>query len=539
MITVAHLKRLREIVRTIRRHGLDGPLTQHLSIPFLAGILNVVGGKAEFDDHQPYGVRLCEALQELGPIFVKFGQIMSTRPDLFPEDVIRELNVLQDQVSPFSGVQARQIIEESLNSPIDTVFSSFDEIPVASASVAQAHNAVLRSSEDVVVKVLRPGIRNQISLDIQVMYSLARLFNLFRPNSENYRPRDLVEYFENVMLNSLDLTVEAANANRFRNRFEDDDFIYVPEVYWKYTRSDVLVLERVEGMSVRDIEDLRETGVDLQLFSENLVRTFFIQAFHDRFFHGDLHPGNLFVSELGQLRVVDFGIMGILSEIDCRYLVENILAILRQDYQRVVDLHIRSGWAPPDIPTQEFEICIRSVCEQYVNQPVGEISSGRLMGRLFRVFREFGIVVQPQLLLFQKTYLNLEGLVKTLCPELDIGATARPILEDWVRKQASISNISEKIRAETPYLLSIAPEIPRLAHTVLSYIHENQMRGRGMSSIQGPGGISPGLFFTLLGSASLIAAVVDWSSDGFGFLTLILGIAAVACLRIAWPKNRK
>ena len=539
MITVAHLKRLREIIRTIRKYGLDEPYTGHLSVPFLASILNFVGGKAEFDDQQPYGVRLREALQELGPIFIKFGQIMSTRPDLFPEDVIRELNVLQDQVLPFSGVQARQIVEESLNSPIDSVFSSFDEIPVASASVAQAHNAVLRNDEQVVVKVLRPGIREQINLDIQVMYFLARLFNLFRPNSENYRPRELVEYFENVMLNSLDLTVEAANASRFRNRFGDDDFIYVPQVFWKYTRSDVMVLERVEGLSIRDVDELQEAGVDLQLFSENLVRTFFVQAFHDRFFHGDLHPGNLFVSELGQLRVVDFGIMGILSEIDCKYLVENILAILRQDYQRVVDLHIRSGWAPPDISAQEFEICIRSVCEQYVNRPVGEISSGRLMGRLFRVFREFGIVVQPQLLLFQKTYLNLEGLVKTLCPELDIGETARPILEDWARKQASISNLSEKIRTETPYLLSVAPEIPRLAHTVLSYFRESQMQGQGMGSIHGTGGISRELFFTLLGSASLIAAVVDWSGDGFGFLTLILGVAAAICLRIAWPNSRK
>ena len=539
MITVAHLKRLREIIRTIRKYGLDEPYTGHLSVPFLASILNFVGGKPEFDDQQPYGVRLREALQELGPIFIKFGQIMSTRPDLFPEDMIRELNVLQDQVLPFSGVQARQIVEESLNSPIDSVFSSFDEIPVASASVAQAHNAVLRNDEQVVVKVLRPGIRDQINLDIQVMYFLARLFNLFRPNSENYRPRELVDYFENVMLNSLDLTVEAANASRFRNRFGDDDFIYVPQVSWKYTRSDVMVLERVEGLSIRDVDELQEAGVDLQLFSENLVRTFFVQAFHDRFFHGDLHPGNLFVSELGQLRVVDFGIMGILSEIDCKYLVENILAILRQDYQRVVDLHIRSGWAPPDISAQEFEICIRSVCEQYVNRPVGEISSGRLMGRLFRVFREFGIVVQPQLLLFQKTYLNLEGLVKTLCPELDIGETARPILEDWARKQASISNLSEKIRTETPYLLSVAPEIPRLAHTVLSYIRQSQMQGQGMGSIHGTGGISRELFFTLLGSASLIAAVVDWSGDGFGFLTLLLGVAAAICLRIAWPNSRK
>ena len=539
MNKIEHFRRLREILRIVRRYGLDAPRTRDLKFPFFATVLDIVAGKADYDDQQPYGVRLRDALQELGPIFVKFGQIMSTRPDLFSEDVIQELNVLQDQVLPFSGVRARQIVEEALDCPIESVFRIFDEIPVASASVAQAHNAVLQNDEAVVVKVLRPGIKEQVTLDIQVMYTLARLFNLFRPNSDNYRPNELVRYFESIMLNSLDLTIEAANANRFRNRFENDDFIYVPRVYWKCTRTDVMVLERVQGLSIRNVEELKEAGIDLQLFSENLVRTYFTQAFHDRFFHGDLHPGNLFVSDSGQLRVVDFGIMGNLSELDCRYLVENILAILKQDYQRVVDLHIRSGWAPPDISAQQFEICIRSVCEQYINLPVGEVSSGRLMGRLFRVFREFGIVVQPQLLLFQKTYLNLEGLVKTLHPELDIGETVRPVLEDWVRKQMSVASLNESIRAETPFLLSIAPEVPRLAYTVLSHVRDSQARGQGIGSMQGPGGINRGLFFTLLGSASLIAAVVDWSGDGFGFLTLVLGIASLIFLRIAWPRNRK
>lgn len=538
MNRLAHLKRLREIVRIVRRHGLDAPYWQRTKVPYLERLLDLFSGRADFDERQPYGVRLRDALQELGPIFVKFGQIMSTRPDLFPEDVIHELSALQDQVSPFSGVRARQIVEEALGCPIESAFVSFDEIPVASASVAQAHKAVLQNNEEVIVKVLRPGIREQVALDIRVMYALARLFGLFRPNSDNYRPNELVRYFESVMVNSLDLTVEGANANRFRTRFENDEFIYVPQVHWKFTRPDVMVLERVEGLSIRNTDELERAGIDLRLFAENLVRSYFVQAFHDRFFHADLHPGNLFVSESGQLKLVDFGIMGNLSESDCRYLVENILAILRQDYARVVDLHIRSGWAPPDISGQQFEICIRSVCEQYINLPVGEISSGRLMGRLFRVFREFGIIVQPQLLLFQKTYLNLEGLVKTLCPELDIGETVRPVLEDWARKQFNVESLRKGIRAETPYLLSIAPELPRLAHTVLTHVRDSQMRGQGIGSLQGSGSINRGLFFTLLGSASLIAAVADWSGDGFGFLTLVLGVTAVLCLRIAWPKSR-
>ncbi len=539
MNTVEHVKRLWQIVRTVRRFGLDEQHTAKVRIPFFAELLNRIVGKAEVGEDQPFGVRLREALQELGPIFIKFGQIMSTRQDLFSYEVIQELSLLQDRVPAFSGTQARQIVEESFGSPIDSVFSKFDQIPVASASVAQAHNAVLNTGEEVVVKVLRPGIREQIALDIRVMYSLARLFNLLRPNSENYRPVEIVRYFENVMINSLDLTVEAANANRFRDRFEDDEFIYVPRVFWKHTHSDVMVLERVQGMSIQDVEALKEAGIDLRLFSENLVKSFFTQAFHDRFFHGDLHPGNLFVSESGQLRVVDFGIMGNLTDVDCRYLVENLLAILRRDYQMVVDLHIRSGWAPADIPAQQFEVCIRSVCEQYINRPAGEVSSGRLMGRLFRVFREFGIVVQPQLLLFQKTYLNVEGFVKTLCPELDIGETVRPVLEDWVRRQVSVANLRDSIRSESPYLLSMAPEIPRLAYSVLSHVRESQMRGQGLGQSAGPGGISRGLFFTLLGSAALVAAVVDWSSDGFGFLTLLLGIASVMCLRTAWPKGRR
>ena len=539
MTMFAHVARLREIVRTVRRYGLDAPHTQHLDIPLVATTLDFVAGKADYDEHQSYGARLCEALQELGPIFVKFGQILSTRPDLFSEEVIRELSVLQDQVLPFSGVQARQIVEESLECRIDSVFREFDEIPVASASVAQAHNAVLHSGEEVVVKVLRPNIKEQIKLDVRVMYTLARLFHIVKPNSENYRPMDLVKYFEDVMLNSLDLTVEAANANRFRSRFEGDEFVYVPKVFWKHTRSNVMVLERVSGLSITDVDGLKDAGVNLQEFSENLVRTFFVQAFNDRFFHGDLHPGNIFISEAGQLRMVDFGIMGYLSEVDCRYLVENILAIFQRDYERVVDLHIRSGWAPPDISAQQFEICIRSVSEQYINFPVGEVSSGRLMGRMFKVFREFGIVVQPQLLLFQKTYLNLEGLVRSLNPDLDIAQTVRPVLENWMRNQVSTASIRDVIKSETPYLLSAAPEIPRLLHTVLSNVRDSQLQGRIADSLHEPGGINRGLFFTLLGSALLIAAVVDWSADGFGFLTLILGVAAAVCLRSAWPKYRK
>ena len=536
-----HFQRLWQIGKIVRQYGLDADLEPYLKFRFAKYLISLLFGTSDYDQGKPFAVRLREALQELGPIFVKFGQIMSTRPDLFPEDIIQELSLLQDQVPAFDSREAKAIIEKSLGAPIESIFSQFDEISVASASVAQVHHAVLQNGDEVVVKVLRPDVNSQISRDVEVMLILARLFRTFWPKAKNYHAVEAVKTYGETMVNSLDLMIEAANANRFRTRFQEDEFVYVPKVYWNHTHSNVMVIERVGGIPIREIENMKSAGIDLTELAENLVKSFFVQAFYDGFFHGDLHPGNLFVSESGQLRIVDFGIMGNLTDVDRQYLAENIMAILRRDYQAAVDAHIRAGWAPHDISLQRFEVSIRTLCEQYVNQPVGEISFGRLMGRMFRMTREFGINIQPQLLLFQKTYLNLEGLTRMLDPELDISKTVSPVLESWARQRFSVGRLNENIKMESPHWISVAPEIPRLVHSVLSNMQENQMREQGIGSersSRGPDARYRGFFFALLGSATLIAAILDWNSDGFGFLTLLLGVATAVCLNIAWPRKK-
>ncbi len=531
------IKRLWEIGKTARRYGLDADLEPYLKFRFTAQLMQLVFGDIDHSLDVPFAVRLRQALEDLGPIFVKFGQIMSTRPDIFPQDVVDELKQLQDQVPPFSSSEARNRVEKSLNCSIDEVFSSFDDIPVASASVAQVHHAVLQDGQDVVVKILRPHIEEAIDRDVAVMRLLAGVFRTLWPKAGNYNPIEAVESYGQTMKNSLDLVIEAANANRFRLRFEDDEFVYVPRVHWNYSHPDVIVLERVSGIPIREVDSLKQAGVDLSELAHNLVSCFFMQAFYDGFFHGDLHPGNIFVSETGQVKIVDFGIMGNLTQVDRNYLAENIMAILQRDYQACAQSHIRAGWAPPDLPVAQFELRIRTVCEQVINQPVGQASFGQLIGRLFRMTREFGINMQPQLLLFQKTYMNLEGLVRTLDPQFDISSSIRPVLESWIRQRYSVGRFADNLKHESADWVSVAPQIPGLVHRVLSNMQDRQIRDRAI------GGLSPNqekfyrrIFFTIVGSVALVSSIIDWNASGFGFLTLVLAIAAAACLRSAWPR---
>ncbi len=537
MTIVTRCKRLWEIGRTARRFGLDADLQPHLKFRYVQTLMRMLFGDSDCNTDAPFAVRLREALQELGPIFVKFGQIMSTRPDIFSEDIVAEMKLLQDQVPPFGGDAAKAVIEQSLGCAIDAVFESFDDIPVASASVAQVHHAVLRDGTEVVVKVLRPGVRAQIDNDVGVMLALARLFEFVLPKARHVNAVDAVESYGDNMRSSLDLVVEAANANRFRMQFENDEFLYVPKIYWELTRVDMLVLERVEGIPIRDREKLIDAGVDLSALADNLVTSFFKQAFYDGFFHGDLHPGNLLITPAGRLNIVDFGIMGNLSDVDRRYVAENIMAILQRDYHASATAHIHAGWAPPDLPIEKFEIRIRTVCEQVINQPVGQASFAQLMGRLFAMTREFGINIQPQLLLFQKTYLNLEGLVRTLDPNLDISASIRPVLESWMRHQFSVSRLADRIRHESPQWALTAPELPRLAHSVLSRMQASQSSERSKALSLRHEEIYRRVFFTLLGGITLIAGIVDWNSSGFGFLTFVLLAAAALFLRISWPRR--
>ena len=537
---LATLKRIWTIARTVRRHGLDTELDPHLRFPAAKVLLRLLFGRSKYDVDSSFAVRLRQALQELGPIFVKFGQSLSTRADLFPSDLIQEMSILQDQVPPFDSSEARALIESSLESSIDSLFRDFDDISIASASVAQVHRATLSTGEEVVVKILRPGIAEQVELDIKVMMLLANVLEFLWPHTKNYRAKDVIQSYYDTLSDGLDLMVEAANANFFRRRFENDEFLRVPRIYWNLTRTNVMVMERVNGIPIRNVEELKSASIDLKKLSQNLVSSFFVQAFYDGFFHADLHPGNLFVTESGQLNIVDFGIMGSLTEQDRGYLAENIIAILRRDYKTVGDAHIRSGWTPPDISIEKFEVRIRTVCEPFVGQPIGEVSFGVLMGRLFRIARDFKINIQPQLLMFQQTYVNLEGLTRSLDPEIDISSTVRPVLESWVRQRGGIANLSSSIKSEAPHWISAAPEIPRLVHSILLNMYRNQMQnpaGRKQGVLNGFEKVYGKMFFVVLGSALLIGALLDWSWDGFGFITIVLGVGSAICLKMAWPKN--
>ena len=537
----AHLKRLWQIARTVRRHGLDSDLEPYLKFAIIKQLLNLLFGTAQHDPNKPYGARLCEALQELGPIFIKFGQMMSMRPDVFPDHIVKELRPLQDRVEPFASQAARDRIERAIGQPITEIFSEFDDVPVASASVSQVHHAVLKSGEDVVVKVLRPDIEKQVRRDIQGMLTFAKLFRLCWPKAKNYNPVEVVQSYGRTITDSLDLMVEAASCNQFRVRYQDNEFLNIPKVYWNYTRPDVMVMERVDGIPIREVHALQEAGVDLHKLAENLIKMFFTQVFEDGNFHGDLHPGNLFVSPSGVLNIVDFGITGSLSEIDRNYLVENITAILNRDYRGVVDAHIHSGWAPHDISTERFEVAIRTICEPFNDQPVGDLSFGKLMGRLFLMTREFNIVIQPQLLLFQKTYLSLEGLTRMLDPKLNIPDTVRPILENWVRSKYTLRGLSDNLKAEYPHWMTNSPQLPRLLHTVLTNMHSQQLREQTLNretSRQGLEILYRKVFFAVFGVTALAVLLVKWLLTGFSPLSIILILIGIVCLKEAWPSQR-
>ena len=532
--------RLLQIARTARRHGLDEELETYLRFRIIKFAVNLLFGRPNFDPQKLYGSRLREALQDLGPIFIKFGQMMSMRPDVFPDHIVEELRPLQDRVEPFPSKAARDRIEIAIGKPISEVFSQFDDVPVASASVAQVHNAVLESGDEVVVKVLRPGIEVQVRRDIQVMMTFAKIVRVILPGAKNYNPVEVVQSYAQTITDSLDLTIEAASCNRFRVQYSNDAFLKVPRVYWNYSHSSVMVMERVGGIPIREISALKEAGIDTGRLSENLVKMFFTQVFEDGFFHGDLHPGNMFVSESGVLNIVDFGITGSLSNLDRNYLVENITAILNRDYREVVNAHIRSGWAPPDISPERFEVAVRTICEPFNDQPVGELSFGTLMGRLFLMTREFNIVIQPQLMLFQKTYLSLEGLTRMLSPELNIPDTVRPILENWEKNKYTLHSIGKKIKDEVPHWIADSPDLPRLIHTVLTDMHHQQIRERSIRNT----GVSTGanqlyrsLFFLVIGFIALLAPLIEWLISGFSPLGILLTLIGAVCLSEAWPRR--
>jgi ubiquinone biosynthesis protein len=466
------LFRLLAIQRVLVRHGLDDLIAStHLFRPlrFIFYISPWTWGQHKSD--LPRGVRIREALQELGPIYVKFGQAVSTRLDILPDDIGEELVKLQDQMPPFSAEEALAQIESIYGQPASEVFAEFDSAALAAASIAQVHVARLHSGEEVVVKLLRPGVRGQIERDLEVMYALAKLAKRYWSDARRLRPVEVVAEYEKTVLNELDLMREAANASLLRRNFLDSDQLYVPEVYWDYCRPKSMVMERIYGVPVSDMDALRKSGANISKLAANGVEIFFTQVFRHNFFHADMHPGNIFVDVTDPdnplYAAVDFGIMGTLDDHDRRYLAENFLAFFDRDYHRVARLHVDSAWVPAGTRVDEFESAIRTVCEPIFNKPLKDISFGQVLVRLFTIARAFDMEIQPQLVLLQKTLLNIEGLGRQLYPELDLWQTAQPVLREWMDEHTGPRAIASRIRQELPEIRFMLDQLPTIARRML------------------------------------------------------------------------
>lgn len=485
------------------------------------------------------GERIRLALETLGPIFVKFGQTLSTRGDLLPDDIIFELSKLQDQVPPFPSDVAIAIIEAEFKAPIKQLFAEFSAEPLASASIAQVHTAKLADGKEVIVKVVRPNIHKIIASDIELLYAMARLLEKYWSPGKRLRLIEIVNEFERTIFDELDLLREAANAAQLRRNFAYSTMLYVPEVIWPLAQTNVLVMERIYGIPVSNIDALKQHNIDLKKLAESGVEIFFTQVFRDCFFHADMHPGNIFVNpnkpQEPQYIAVDFGIIGTLSPEDQRYLAENFVAFFRRDYRRVAVLHLESGWIPANTRVTEFEAAIRTVCEPIFERPLKDISFAQLLMRLFQTGRRFNMEVQPQLMLLQKTLLHIEGLGRVLYPDLDLWLTAKPLLEKWLKKQLGPKAFFKNLQEQMPYYASQLPELPKLVIDALTAIKNNSLNTNAIVPVTVVK--SKSRFFFGLGTAFLISAIIQafalpakdllWLTLGLGFvglIALILGL---------------
>ena len=462
------LFRLLKIIFVVLRFGLDEFLLAHTRTRWLLATFNLL--LFFRNTSAPRAQRLRLALESLGPIFVKFGQVLSTRRDLMPTDIADELVKLQDQVPPFSSAQAVALLEIAYKKKLHEVFRSFDEVPIASASVAQVHFAVLPDGREVAVKILRPGIERVIAHDVALLNICAALMEHWWEDGKRLKPRLVVAEFEKHLHDELDLMREAANASQLKRNFAHSTLLTVPDVYWDWCTTEVMVMERMDGIPISQVDALRASGIDIKKLAANGVEIFYTQVFRDGFFHADMHPGNVQVAADGRYIALDFGIMGTLTDTDKNYLAQNFLAFFQRDYKRVAQVHIESGWAPADTRVDELESAIRAVCEPIFDRPLREVSFGRVLLRLFQTSRRFGIEIQPQLALLQKTLLNIEGLGLQLDPELDLWKTAMPWLERWVKEQIGWRGFLRALRAEAPHYATLLPQLPRLLHQRL---HEN------------------------------------------------------------------
>jgi len=458
--------RLLKIIFVVLRFGLDEFLLAHERTSWLLRPLNWL--LFFRNTSRPRAERLRLALETLGPIFVKFGQMLSTRRDLIPTDIAEELAKLQDRVPPFPSDQAVALLEAAYGKRLLEVFARFDETPVASASVAQVHFAVLPDGRDVAVKILRPGILSVIEHDISLLLICAGLIERWWEDGKRLKPKLVVAEFEKYLHDELDMMREASNCSQLRRNFADAKLLLVPEVYWDWCSGQVMVMERMHGLPISQIAGLRAAGIDLSKLASNGVEIFYTQVFRDGFFHADMHPGNILVAADGRYVALDFGIMGTLTVTDKNYLAQNFIAFFNRDYKRVAELHIESGWAPADTRVDEFEAAIRSVCEPIFDKPLREVSFGRVLLRLFQTSRRFGIQVQPQLVLLQKTLLNIEGLGLQLDPDLDLWKTAKPWLERWMSEQIGWRGFFKALRSEAPRYATLLPQLPRLLHQRLN-----------------------------------------------------------------------
>ena len=479
------LRRIAKIVKVVGKYRLDLLLDKEklpLSIRvFLAPA--VFFGRA----NGSRGERLRKALEELGPIFVKFGQLLSTRPDLVPEDISVELSSLQDNVPPFPSQLFKKNIELALDGSVDELFLSFEPDPLASASVAQVHAAVLADGRDVVVKAVRPNIEKTIRKDIALLYTLARLVKTYSEDGERLHPLEVVKDYESVIIEELNLQSEGANASLLRHNFANSPMLHVPEIYWPYSNKDVLVMERIYGIPVTDIDRLEAAGVDFKLLAQRGVEIFFTQVFEHNFFHADMHPGNIFVDATNPKSptyiAVDCAIMGSLSSEDQFYMARNLLAMFQRDYRLVAELHIRSGWVPQDTSINDFTGAIRSVCEPIFQRPLSEISLGHMLIDLFTTARRFNMEVQPSLVLLQKTLLNIEGLGRQLYPDLDLWQTAQPYLEQWLKDRYSPKSMFNQLKRYAPDWLEHFPQIPPMIFQALKSAQNNETNDVAEQSI--------------------------------------------------------
>lgn len=465
------ISRFIKIVGTCYRFGLDDFLEGHSKLGFIHKLFALLPRRRDASAPLPQRVRL--ALESLGPIFVKFGQVLSTRRDLLPPDYADELARLQDQVPPYDGLQAREMIERSLGRKVDELYVDFDNIPVASASVAQVHKAWLRQPDggrgrEVAVKVLRPGIQPVIEQDLALMATLAGWVEKLFTDGKRLKPREVVAEFDKYLHDELDMMHEAANASQLRRNFKNSDMLIVPEVFYDYTSRDVLTLEWMHGIPVGQVDRLREAGVDLSKLSRFGVEIFFTQVFRHGFFHADMHPGNIFVAADGRYIALDFGIVGTLTDTDKHYLAVNFLAFFNRDYHRVATAHIESGWVPKDTRAEELEAAVRTVCEPIFEKPLSEISFGMVLLRLFETSRRFNVEIQPQLVLLQKTLLNIEGLGRQLDPNLDLWDTAKPFLTKWMNEQIGWRGLLRTLKHEAPQWATTLPTLPRKLNDALS-----------------------------------------------------------------------